>query len=102
MKSHKDKFHSEEEGFSTQALDNLLSIISSRDQEQSDYKMKLAAKIFEGLKKKGWTQTHYAEVMGKPISLISRWLSGTHNFTVDTLVDIQHVLGINLLNVEEL
>jgi hypothetical protein len=34
------------------------------------------------------------------VSLISLWLSGTHNFTVETLVDIQQTLGISLLNVE--
>ena len=100
MKNHKTEIPSEEE-YSSPALDGLLSSISPRDQEQTDYKMKLAAKIFEGVKKKGWTQTQFAEVMGKSVSLISRWLSGTHNFTVDTLVDIQHVLGINLLNGED-
>jgi transcriptional regulator with XRE-family HTH domain len=51
------------------------------------------------MKALGMTQTQFAESMGKPISLISRWMSGTHNFTVDTLVDIQRVLGISLLDV---
>ncbi len=52
------------------------------------------------MKSLGMTQTQFAESMNKPISLISRWMSGTHNFTVDTLVDIQRILGISLLNVE--
>ncbi len=32
-------------------------------------------------------------------SEITRWLSGTHNFTTDTLIDLQRVLDINLLDV---
>jgi transcriptional regulator with XRE-family HTH domain len=52
------------------------------------------------MKSIGMTQTQFAESMGKPISLISRWMSGTHNFTVDTLIDIQRVLSISLLDVE--
>ena len=95
MGNHIDKLHSENEVFSHPALDSLISTISSRDQEQTDYKMKLAAKIFEGIKNKEWSQTYFAEVMGKPGSLISLWLSGTHNFTVDVLVDIQRALEIN-------
>ncbi|MBK9509856.1 MAG: hypothetical protein IPO04_10505 [Cytophagaceae bacterium] len=34
-------------------------------------------------------------------SIITKWLSGTHNFTSDTLFDIQEAWGINLFNLEK-
>jgi transcriptional regulator with XRE-family HTH domain len=86
--------------YSSQLIKELSDAITPQEQEQTDYKMKLAAKIYKAIKALDMTQTQLAESMKKPISLISRWMSGTHNFTVDTLVDIQRILGISLLNVE--
>ena len=85
--------------YSSPLIRDLSDAITPQEQEQTDYKMKLAAKIYKAMKTLGMTQTQFAESMDKPISLISRWMSGTHNFTVDTLVDIQRVLGISLLDV---
>jgi transcriptional regulator with XRE-family HTH domain len=86
--------------YASPLINELSDAITPQEQEQTDYKMKLAAKIYKAMKSLGMTQTQLAESMNKPISLISRWMSGTHNFTVDTLVDIQRILGISLLNVE--
>lgn len=63
-------------------------------------KMWLAAKIAEGIEKKRWTKTEFAIAIDQTQSTISRWLSGHHNFTVDTLNDIEYILGIELLNWE--
>lgn len=86
--------------YSSPLIKKLSDAITPQEQEQTDYKMKLAAKIYKAMKALDMTQTQFAESINKPISLISRWMSGTHNFTVDTLVDIQRILGISLLNVE--
>jgi len=86
--------------YSSPLIRQLSDAIVPQEQEQTDYKMRLAAKIYKAMKALGMTQTQFSESMGKPISLISRWMSGTHNFTVDTLVEIQRVLGISLLDVE--
>lgn len=89
------------EDYSSDELDQLLNGITPAEQEQVDYKMKMSAKIYAGLKAKGWKSLDLANILGlKSPSLVSKWLSGTHNFTIDTLVDIQRVLGINLLDVE--
>lgn len=89
------------ENYSSDELDQLLDNITPEEQEQVDYKMKMAAKIYAGLKAKGWKSIDLATTLGlKSPSLVSKWLSGTHNFTIETLVDIQRVLGINLLDVE--
>jgi transcriptional regulator with XRE-family HTH domain len=89
------------ENYSSPLVEGLLNSIKPEEQEQIDYKMKLAAKIYAGIKSKGWKSLDLAQALHlKSPSLVSKWLSGTHNFTVDTLIDIQRVLGINLLNAE--
>jgi transcriptional regulator with XRE-family HTH domain len=63
-------------------------------------KMWLASKIAEGIRNKGWNKTQFADAIQQTPSTVSRWLSGQHNFTVDTLNDIEDILGIDLLNWE--
>jgi ribosome-binding protein aMBF1 (putative translation factor) len=81
-------------------IDDLLSKITPEFQEEVDYRMNLAAKIYWGMKAKGWTQKIFAEEMEKKDSVISRWLSGTHNFETDTLFKIEKKLGIRLLDLK--
>jgi len=89
------------ENYSSPLTEELLNSITTEEQERIDYKMMLAAKIYAALKSKGWKSLDLARALElKSPSLISKWLSGTHNFTVDTLVDIQRVLGINLVNAQ--
>ena len=89
------------ENYSSPLTQELLNNVTREEQERIDYKMMLAAKIYAALKSKGWKSLDLAQALElKSPSLISKWLSGTHNFTVDTLVDIQRVLGINLVNAQ--
>lgn len=67
--------------------------------DQVKYKMLLAAAIEDAMKAKGWRKQDLMKAMQiKSPSILSRWFSGTHNFTVDTLVAIQNVLEINLFD----
>ncbi len=63
-------------------------------------RMMLATRIYDAMKAKGWNQKTFAAELGKQESEISKWLSGHHNFTVDTLVAIEEKLGITLLQTE--
>lgn len=65
--------------------------------QQNDRRMGLAVKITEALRAKGLTNQEFAFMMGKKPSEITRWLSGTHNFTTETLWEIERVLKIQLL-----
>lgn len=85
----------------SKVLDILLDEISAMEQERTEKRMLLAAKIDEGRKAKGWNQNQFAEAMGKQPSEISKWLSGTHNFTAETLWDIEEQLGIELIALKE-
>ena len=58
--------------------------------------MQIAVNLDESLKAKGWKQTQLAEALGVDRSLITKWLSGTHNFTIDTLVQLSVILDITL------
>lgn len=60
--------------------------------------MLLATKIYDAIEAKGWSQKEFAIIMEQNESTICRWLSGKHNFTTDTLFDIQDALDISLLD----
>lgn len=78
-------------------LDALLDSITPEEQHRTDNRMLLAAQIADALEAKGISQIQLAKTLGKHHSVITKWLSGTHNFTVDTLSDIESALGINLV-----
>lgn len=79
-------------------LSELLGTISAEEQSKTDKKMILAAKIANAIKAKGLKKSEFAEKLGKQPSEISKWLSGTHNFTIETLMDIEQILSIQLLD----
>ena len=73
-------------------------IQGSKELKRTENKMLLAKKIDMGMKAKGFNKSEFAEEVGQKNSVITRWLSGTHNFTSDTLTDIEETLDINLLD----
>ena len=48
---------------------------------------------------KGLRQKDLAERLGKSEAEISKWMRGTHNFTIDTLVAIEAALDAPILQV---
>ena len=80
-------------------IEDILNSISPAEERQTDNKMLIAAKISDAMQAKGWKKKDLLEALGrKNQSLITKWLSGTHNFTIDTLSELEVVLEINLLN----
>jgi transcriptional regulator with XRE-family HTH domain len=91
----------DENNYSSEVIDDLLAMITPESQALIDHKMKLAAIIYDALRDKGWKNQDLAKALNlKSPSLVSKWLSGTHNFTVDTLVLIGRALNIQLLNIK--
>lgn len=79
-------------------LTSLLNEIDPLEQSKTDAKMEIAAKIGQAMKAKKWKKKDLLEAVGKinpPI--ITMWLSGTYNFTTETLVELEHALNIKLL-----
>jgi len=87
-----------ERSYQSELIDELLLEITQEEQEKSDKRMLLAARIDDALKNKGLRKNELAKALNKKPSEISKWLSGTHNFTIDTLIDIERILNIELLN----
>lgn len=81
---------------SSKILTELLAEISPLEMKQTKEKMMLAARIEDLVSEKGWTKSQFAMKMGKNPSEITKWYSGTQNFTTDILTHIAFVLGVKL------
>jgi transcriptional regulator with XRE-family HTH domain len=88
------------ETYKSPFIDALLKDISKEESVKTEKRMLLAARIDEVIKAKGWKQKDLAKALKKSPSEISKWLSGTHNFTSDSLFDLEHVLNTCLINLE--
>jgi transcriptional regulator with XRE-family HTH domain len=82
-------------------LDQLLKSITPTQQNRTDNRMFLAARIADVMREKNISQKALAEKLGKKHSVITLWLSGTHNFTCETLSDIEIALDIKLFQYTE-
>ena len=82
---------------SSSLIKELKNKITPTMKESINRRMSLAARIDDVLQLRGLTNQEFAFMMGKKPSEISRWLSGTHNFTTETLWEIERVLNIQLL-----
>ena len=81
--------------------EDMMSQIDDREYKRVSRKMEVAAFLYDTLKAKGISQKQFAKMMGKNASEVSKWLSGTHNFTIDTLTDIEGVLGVKLFHTDQ-
>lgn len=80
--------------YSSPLLTELLNEITPAEQEKTANKMQLAARLEELIAAKQFSKSAFAEKLNKNPSEVSKWLSGTHNFTIDTLTDIALALGM--------
>ena len=56
-------------------------------------------RIHSILEAKRLKQKDLANMLGKNESEISKWMRGTHNFTIETITSIENVLGVPILQV---
>jgi transcriptional regulator with XRE-family HTH domain len=89
------------EEYTSNLIDNLLNSITPNEQAKVDAKMIIAVRIADGLKLRGWKKSEFANALKKRPSEITKWLSGTHNFTIDTLIEIENILDIELIQLEK-
>lgn len=93
------------EPYHSAILDELLARITPQQQEKVSIKMLVAVRIADRLGDLRMQKKELAKACGlKGSSMVTKWLSGGHNFTLDTLVDIGHALGMSvadLLHAEE-
>ncbi len=64
-----------------------------------DLSFLIVDRIHDILEEKGLKQKDLANMLGKKESEISKWMRGTHNFTIETISSIENVLGLPILQV---
>lgn len=58
----------------------------------------IAAKITKALREKAINHSEFAKLLGVTPANVTRYLSGKANFELKTLIDIERVLGISLID----
>jgi len=62
-----------------------------------DHSFDVADQIHEILERQGKTQRDLASMLGKKESEISKWMRGTHNFTLKSIAKIEAVLNEKII-----
>lgn len=65
------------------------ALIPAEQKAEFDLSFGIAERISEILKAKGLTQKDFARLLNKRDSKISKWLTGRHNFTTQTIARIE-------------
>jgi transcriptional regulator with XRE-family HTH domain len=72
-----------------------------KQEKFSDKKMALATIMREELRRREISQSKFAKLMNRHRPEITKWLSGRHNFTLDTLFEIESKLNISFFRYEK-
>jgi len=64
-----------------------------------DNSLDIAVEVNKILDEYGWTQKDLAQKLGKSESEVSKWLSGLHNLTLNSISKIEAVLGRKIIEV---
>lgn len=82
--------------YKSSVVSNFIARRGSNDFDNTKRNMLLAVLIDDALKEKGWNKKQLAEAMHKNPSEVTKWLSGIHNFTSETLYLIESYLDVKL------
>ena len=67
--------------------------------KEVDWSFAIADKIEATLQEKHISHKELAKLMGKTEAEVSRWVGGTHNFTLRTIARISTAIGVDLIGV---
>lgn len=87
--------------YSSLKLTELLNEVTPVEMEQTKIKMQLATRIEDCMRSKGWSKSEFADRVGKHPSEITKWFSGTQNFTIEVLTEIAFALGVEVTSLLE-
>lgn len=77
-------------------VSELLNEITPVDKMQVNTKMALAARLDDLITANGWSKREFTEKVNKNPVDVTKWLSGTHNFTIDNLSAIAVALDCSV------
>lgn len=75
--------------------------VSPEVRRRVDLSFLIVDRITAVLKERGLRQKDLAAMLDKNESEISKWMRGTHNFTIETISQIERVLGEPILQVAD-
>jgi transcriptional regulator with XRE-family HTH domain len=73
--------------------------VNPETRKSVELSFQIVDRIHEILEEKNLKQKDLAALLGKKEAEISKWMRGTHNFTIDTLVSIETALDAPILQV---
>lgn len=74
----------------------LFSELTPADREADRLIAQISSKIREERAKRGMNQTEFAKMLGVSQVMVSKWECCMYNFTIESLTDILHKLGITM------
>ena len=74
-----------------------LASVPDSTRRQVEMSMAISDRLVAMLGKRGMSQSDLAGLMGRSRAEVSRWLGGTHNFTLSTLALISSALGEDVI-----
>lgn len=77
-------------------IEDILNAISPAQMKKIEQPMLHAEKIRKAMESKGWSKSMLLKALKKKNpSILTKWLSGTHNFTKHSLIEIGNLLDID-------
>ena len=73
--------------------------VNPETRKSVELSFQIVDRIHEILEEKNLKQKDLAALLGKKEAEISKWMRGTHNFTIETLVSIETALDAPILQV---
>ena len=85
--------------FTDPLFQEVLDAVPQKVRGEVDRSFDIAERISQVLAMKGWSKSELAARTGKSRSEVSKWLSGTQNFTLRSIALIEEALGVSLIQV---
>ena len=82
-------------------FENDLRQVPQKTRREIDLSLGIVYRIHEILQRKGWSQADFAKAAGKSEAEISKWMSGSQNFTIRTLALIESTLEEDILSIKK-
>ncbi len=73
--------------------------VATTARDKVNLSFRIVDRIHSVLEQRGLRQKDLASMLDKKESEISKWMRGTHNFTIETISQIEKVLGEPILEV---
>jgi len=79
-------------------LEKLRRALPQEEKILIDHSFAISDRITEIIERKNISQRQLAELLGKKESEVSKWLRGTHNFTLKTIAKLEAVLQESIIS----